>query len=92
MEKMPIIFVGHGSPMNAIEENEFTQKWVEIAEGLPKPKAILSISAHWYTVGSKLMDEVNPKMIYDMYGFPSELYEVEYKVKGAPEFASVQKN
>ncbi len=87
MKKMPTVFIGHGSPMNAIEDNEFTDQWVRIAGKIPKPEAILSVSAHWYTQGSKLNDEASPKMIYDMYGFPEELYEVVYKAKGAPLFA-----
>lgn len=87
MKKMPVLFVGHGSPMNAIEDNKFTLKWESLAEKLPKPKAILSISAHWYTKGTKIMDEEFPKTIYDMYGFPDALYKIVYAAKGSPEFA-----
>jgi len=87
MSKMPVLFIGHGSPMNAIEENKFTQGWKKIADKIPKPEAILSISAHWYTDGTRILDEINPKMTYDMYGFPRELYEIEYKSPGAPEMA-----
>lgn len=83
MKNMPVLFVGHGSPMNAIEDNKFTLKWEALAEKLPKPKAILSISAHWYTKGSKIMDEEFPKTIYDMYGFPDELYKIVYAAKGS---------
>ncbi len=84
MEKMPVLFIGHGSPMNAIEDNLFTDNWQQTALRLPRPRAILCISAHWYTHGTRIMDEDHPKMIYDMYGFPDELYRVQYKAEGAP--------
>jgi len=90
--KMPVLFVGHGSPMNAIEDNEFTRIWAKIATLFPKPKAILAVSAHWYTNGTRIDDEENPKMIYDMYGFPEELYKVVYDADGAPEFAKMTKD
>ena len=90
-KKMPALFVGHGSPMNAIEDNEFTQSWVEIAERIPKPEAILSISAHWYTAGTKIMDQSQPRAVYDFYGFPEELYRVLYKPLGSPEYAHMTK-
>jgi 4,5-DOPA dioxygenase extradiol len=92
VKKMPALFVGHGTPMNAIEDNDYTRKWAKIASNIPKPEAILSISAHWYTDGSRITDEAHPKMIYDMYGFPEELYRIEYKAKGAPELAHLTKN
>ena len=85
--KMPILFVGHGSPMNAIEDNTYTRGWKEMAEKLSKPRAILSISAHWYTKGTRVMNEENPKTIYDMYGFPKELYEITYNTPGNPKLA-----
>lgn len=85
--KMPVLFVGHGSPLNAIEDNSFTRNWTEIAGRIPKPEAILSISAHWYTEGTRIQDTKYPKMVYDMYGFPDELYRVEYKAEGSPEMA-----
>lgn len=91
MAKMPVVFVGHGSPMNAIENNDYTRGWKEIAERIPKPKAIISISAHWYTEGTKIMNEENPKTIYDMYGFPKELYEIIYNSPGSPRFAQISK-
>ena len=85
---MPVIFVGHGSPMNALENNEFRQKWASLGGDLPTPKAILCVSAHWMTSGkTKVMGMANPKMIYDMYGFPKELYEINYGAPGAPELA-----
>ena len=87
VHKMPVLFVGHGSPMNAIEENAYTRGWQEIAAKIPKPAAILAISAHWYTDGSRLSDAAKPRTIYDMYGFPDELYQVKYNAPGAPELA-----
>ncbi|MEI8203155.1 MAG: 4,5-DOPA dioxygenase extradiol [Bacteroidota bacterium] len=85
--KMPALFIGHGSPMNAIENNEFTRTLTKLGKTLPKPKAILCISAHWMTKGTFVNISPNPKMIYDMYGFPKELYEVQYPAKGSPETA-----
>ena len=88
MDKMPVIFVGHGSPMNAIEDNEFTRGWRKMAAGIPRPQAILAISAHWYTDGTRIMDDSEPGMIYDMYGFSHELYEVVYPAPGARDMAA----
>ncbi len=87
MKKMPVLFVGHGSPMNAIEDNRFTCGWETHADRIPKPKAILAISAHWTTQGTKVTDSPRPRQIYDMYGFPRALYEVVYQPAGAPEIA-----
>lgn len=89
---MPVLFVGHGSPMNALVDNEFTKTWVKIGKLFPKPKAILSISAHWYTDGTKITDAATPKTVYDMYGFPEELYQIVYKAPGAPELAHLVKS
>ena len=87
MSKMPMLFVGHGSPMNAIEDNVFTQTWTRLGCELPRPEAILSISAHWYTEGTRINDDPQPQTIYDMYGFPKELYEIVYGAPGAPQLA-----
>lgn len=92
MSKMPMMFIGHGSPMNAIEDNSYTRSWREIAKKIPKPESIVSISAHWYTKGTKIMNEENPKTVYDMYGFPKELYEIPYNVPGNPKLAENVKN
>jgi 4,5-DOPA dioxygenase extradiol len=92
IKRMPALFVGHGSPMNAIEDNIYTRSWTEIASKLPKPKAILAVSAHWYTHGTRISDDEHPKMVYDMYGFPEKLYKVDYKSKGMPELAHATKN
>lgn len=90
--KMPMLFVGHGSPMNAIEDNIFTQNWEAIGKKIPRPEAILAISAHWYTKGTRISDSIQPKMVYDMYGFPEELYQINYPAKGAPDYAHLTKS
>ena len=82
--KMPVVFIGHGSPMNAIEDNAFTRSLSQLGASLPVPKAILCVSAHWLTNGTYVMGAEKPQMIYDMYGFPKELYEVKYPAPGAP--------
>jgi len=86
--KMPTLFIGHGSPMNAIEQNDFTQTLQNLGQSLIKPKAILCISAHWTTKGTFVDVSPNPKMIYDMHGFPKELYNLKYPAKGAPSIAN----
>lgn len=86
-EKMPALFIGHGSPMNAIESNSYTVMWTQVAKKINRPEAILSISAHWFTHGTKITDAPKPKVVYDMYGFPEALYRVAYQPPGAPELA-----
>lgn len=90
--KLPVLFIGHGSPMNGIEDNEFSQTWAKMGETIQKPKAVLVISAHWLTRGTHITAMDNPKTIHDFGGFPQALFDVQYPAKGNPELAKATKS
>ncbi len=89
--RFPVLFVGHGNPMNALETNRYTESWRALGTTLPVPHAILSISAHWLTEGTKVHMVEEPKTIHDFWGFPKELYDVTYECSGALKFAGATK-
>ena len=87
MNNKNVVFIGHGSPMNAIENNEFSESWKFLSRKIKKPKIILAISAHWYTDGQFVRTAESNEQIYDMYGFSRELYEIKYEPKNDVDFA-----